>query len=135
MKTVKKLFLIIVLIILVWQTPRWIVLIGASWDYIQTKTICTGLMPLPPTGEYDKVLATILEVSDFFVITDQGKLFIGDEYLVPQEFHTGGGSVVLLWIDNKGATFSVLYKIRDPDTNKYISSSKCRWFLPKGVYR
>ncbi len=135
MKTGKTIFLIIMLIVLVWQAPRLIVLTLSTWDYFHTETICTGSSPIPPTGSWDEIFVDVEEVNSLYVLTDQGKLFIGDEYLVPEEFNVGGGAADLLWIDNNGATFMLYYPISDHETNKFITYSRCRWFLPKGVYR
>jgi hypothetical protein len=92
-------------------------------------------MPINPPDSWQQVGVGIIEVNNLYVLTDQGKLFIGGEYLLPQDYYNGGDAADLLWIDNKGATFMLYYPIRDHETHEYISSSQCKWFKSKGVYR
>jgi hypothetical protein len=135
MKKKKTLLLISILTLIAFLSPRLIVLSLATWDYYHTDIICNGKIPTPPTGLKDQVYIFIYEVNRYSVLTDQGHLFPGDEYVVPQEVWVGGGAADLLWTGRNGAIFLITYPISDPESGRWISTSTCRWFAPIGDYR
>jgi len=125
-------FLLFVLIVLL--APRLLVLSQAAWDYNQTEINCHGKVPTPPTGLQDQIHMFVYEATQYFVLTDQGYLLPGDEYMVSQEGWVGGGSATLLWIGKDDAKFIITYPIRDIESGHWVSISTCKWSIPLGSY-
>lgn len=127
----KKIVLFITILFILLFLPRIIILTISLVKYIQTERICVGLKPAYPTEKDELVPIPIYSVNPFVVTTNEGIMFIGDNY----EVYGDGiwyGRVVLLWAGPNGASFLVTYNI--PNLKDIKQRPMCRWFLPLGNY-
>ncbi len=99
------------------------VLIVAGWDYFHTEEICLD--------SQTPFAMTIYEIKPYTVVTDQGNMYLGDEYMAIGPIGWDG-SADLLWISPKGAVFLSIYRIDDPTEG--FSSGHCRWFVSSEDY-
>lgn len=112
--------------------PRMYILAVATYQYFTTDIVCYGMDPTPPDNYGESFPLPIFEVSPFSVITDQGQMYLGDEYEVYGE-GDWRGMATLLWSGREGATFTITFESNHPEEG-YMRRN-CRWFLPLGDYR
>ena len=97
-----------------------VVILLGYYLYIMIQVPCKdGLWPMPPPAS--------LQFGSYYMITDQGPLYIGQTY----EHRNEGpwvGNMTLLFVDNRGATLLFRYP---QGTGSNFKIMACRWFLPK----
>lgn len=88
--------------------------------YVVIQEPCEGEgWPMPPPAS--------LQFGPYYMITDQGKLFVGQTY----EHRNEGpwvGNLTLLFLDNRGATFLVRYPQGSGNDFKIM---KCKKLFPR----
>jgi hypothetical protein len=119
--------LVIALVLMIVSGPRWFILAVASWEYYQTDVVCTGIVPIPPREIGGPAPILLYEVGPYGVITAQGAMYPGDEYIMVGDALSGVATLV--WLGKDGANFTVRFdSLSHPE---YI----CKWFVPIGDYR
>lgn len=126
-----KLLLWFFIIMIVILSPRIYIFTLSLWDYLHADKICVGRHPSYPSEKNELFPFTPYEVRPFSVITDKGKMYLGDEYEVVGEVRND--MATLIWVGNNGAYFLISYN--DSDSQDGNASSTCRWFTPIGDYR
>ena len=88
--------------------------------FIMVQVPCKdGIWPMPPPAS--------LQFAPFYIVTDQGPLYIGQTYNHRNE-GPWVGNMTLLFIDRKGATLLIRYPQGAGANFKVMS---CRGFLPR----
>jgi hypothetical protein len=114
MKKNKKLFYLSFPLVLIFS------ILASYFLYITVQTPCKdGLWPIPPPAS--------LRFSPYYLITDQGPLYISQTY----EHRNEGpwvGNMTLLFLDSKGATLLFRYpQGKGPD----FKVMACKGFIPR----
>jgi hypothetical protein len=116
----KKIPLLIILVILILLlAPRLFVASLAAWNYASTDKVCSS----EP--------GYIISVKPFVVITDRGKMYLGDEYVMIGE-GAWYGTTTLIFAGIDGAYFYDISPIDDPVKGQVRIG--CKLFVPVGDY-
>lgn len=116
----KWIYAILVLIIL-FLSPRLGLSAYSAIRYLSTQNVCVGEGPVP---------ILIDNINLMSVSTDRGIMYPGDVYDVPGE-GTWLGNATLIYAGTKGAAF--LFKYPSEDGKKRLV---CRWYVSKNyIYR
>jgi hypothetical protein len=96
------------------------IVIFSYWIFIDNQKPCAGTgWPAPGPSP--------LKFGSYYMITDQGRLYIGQTYNHQYE-GPWVGNMTLLYMDNRGATFLVRYPEGSGDDFKIMS---CKQFYPR----
>lgn len=116
----KKFIFLALFTIFILLAPRLFIVSIATWDYLGTTKTCSS----KPTY--------IFTVKPFVVVTDEGKMYPGEEYEIVGE-GAWYGMTTLIFAGMDGAYFYEIDSFDDPVKGQLRIG--CRLFVPVGDYR